>query len=194
MSSSTKPTDSTDSPQDEYHPANWTALQEDDNGLSYMGTQLVNANVCNKGKQPPAAQDTRAPQFNTLDQRALNFHHEEVPIVYAKLDKNGKPYYILSSLGTSLLLWCWLCQPQSYGSTPADSPKKRYYREGDTVYYCLQWNTMTVALADSFAGPLLGGSVAVGVTDWSLSPNNRDSANFGIFDVNARILNFLYGR
>jgi hypothetical protein len=53
---------------------------------------------------------------------------------------------------------------------------------------------MTVALGDSFAGPLLGGSVAVGVTDWSLSPNTRDAANFGIFDVNARILNFLYRR
>ncbi|GIC94071.1 uncharacterized protein Aud_010566 [Aspergillus udagawae] len=162
MSSSTKPTDSTDSSQDEYDLANWTALQEDDNGLSYMGTQVVNATVCNKGKQPSAAQDTRAPRFNRLDQRALNFHHEEVPIgtfkqdhitdpfqrrlVYAKLDKNGKPYYILSSLGTSLLLWCWLCQPQSYGSTPADSPKKRYYRGGDTVYYCLQWVSISTAV------------------------------------------------
>jgi hypothetical protein len=80
MSSSTEPTDSTDLPQDEYDPANWTALQEDDNGLSYIGTQVVNANVYNKGKQPYAAQDTSASRFNRLDQRALNFHHEEVPI------------------------------------------------------------------------------------------------------------------
>ncbi|GFF98447.1 hypothetical protein IFM61606_04403 [Aspergillus udagawae] len=148
MSSSTKPTNSTDSPQDEYDPANWTALQEDDNGLSCMGTQVVNAHVCNKGKQPSAAQDTRAPRFNRLDQRALNFHHEEVPIgtfkqdhitdpfqrrlVYAKLDKNGKPYYILSSLGTSLLLWCWLCQPQSYGRP------RRTHQRSDTIAGAIQ--------------------------------------------------------
>lgn len=110
MSSSTKPTDS---PQEDYDPDNWTALQEDCE-LSYIGTQPVNAR--DMGTRPVNAQDTHAQKFNGMNRRALNHYPKGVPIgtfkpdhvtdpslrrlVYAKLDKYSKPYLLLSSLGT----------------------------------------------------------------------------------------------
>ncbi|KAF7160789.1 hypothetical protein CNMCM5623_006383 [Aspergillus felis] len=79
-SSSTKPTDSTDSPEDEYDPAKWSALQEDDHEVEYLRTRAVNANRSNKGKAPATAPETNAPLFRSLDQAALNYYREGVPV------------------------------------------------------------------------------------------------------------------
>lgn len=128
-SSSTK---FTDSPQEDYDPDNWTALQEDCE-LSYIGTPPVNArdmgtqpvNAHDIGTQPVNAQDTHAQKFNGMNRRALNHYPKGVPIgtfkpdhvtdpslrrlVYAKLDKYSKPYLLLSSLGTDC--GTYVCPP-----------------------------------------------------------------------------------